>query len=147
MIGVLWPSSHPHVTFYEAVEEAVKSQIPLVIAPKTVVHLSERILLKENKSILRIVGFTDDDDVDTRPSIICSGHSIFQVGGRGATLIIENLCLKHTCFRDHHKDIGGVIFALHKAKVEAINCNLYSEYGFGVWAVQQAAVKLTNCKN
>ena len=146
MIGVLWPSSHPHVTFYEAVEEAVKSQIPLVIAPKTVVHLSERILLKENKSILRIVGFTDDDDVDTRPSIICSGHSIFQVGGRGATLIIENLCLKHTCFRDHHKDIGGVIFALHKAKVEAINCNLYSEYGFGVWAVQQAAVKLTNCK-
>ena len=145
MTCVLWPSPGLHVTFYAAVEEALKLQVSLVIASKTVVHLPDRILHKENKSTLRIIGCVDDSE-ESRPLLISSGHSMFQVGGRGATLVVENLFLRHICFREHHKDIGGVFFALHKSKVEVINCNLESEYGFGVWAVQQAAVKLSNCK-
>ena len=142
---VSWPSTGLHSSFYAAVSDAISLQVPLVIAAKTVINLSERILLKENKTTLRIIGCSNSIG-DDRPLIISSGHSIFQVGGRGATLIVENLRLKHTCYREHHKDIGSVFFALHKAKIEVKGCDMISENGFGVWAVQQAAVKLTNCK-
>jgi hypothetical protein len=143
---IFWPpSSAVHASFDDAIEEAVSEQIPLVIAVNTVVHLTERIHHKLNSKILRIIGCSDGDKV-SRPLIISSAHSVFETGGKGSSLIIENLRLHHTCFREHHKDIGGVIYGRDKSKIQATNCELLSDYGFGVWAVQKATVELNSCR-
>jgi hypothetical protein len=140
---IFWPSSS--ASFDDVIEEAISKQIPLVIAVDTVVHLTERIYHKLNNSILRIIGCSDGNEA-SRPLIISSAHSVFQIGGRGATLIIENLRLHHTCFREHHKDIGAVVFGLNRSKIQVSNCELLSDYGFGVWAVQRAIVGLNSCR-
>ena len=145
MDRLLWPSTGPSISFEDAVDHAILKKQPLFISSNSVINLSERILLKTNGSMLHIVGLSDDTP-DARPLIISSAHSIFQVGGRGAALKIENMRLRHTCHRHEYKDIGGVIFALHKAKVEAVNCEMLSDHGFGIWAVQRASISLTNCR-
>ena len=139
-----WPAIDPTTTFDEAVDNAISRQVPLLIAKSTIITLTERILLKTNGATLRLVGVTDGD-IDSRPTIISSAHSLFQVGGRGATLILANLILRHTCFREEYKDIGAVIFSLHKAKVHISDCEIHSDHGFGIWAVQRATVRLNNC--
>lgn len=142
---LLWPSSVPSISFEDAVDDAILKKQPLFISSNSVINLSERIFLKTNGSLLHIVGLSDDIP-DARPLIISSAHSIFQVGGRGAALKIENVRLRHTCHRDEHKDIGAVIFALNKARVEAVNCEMLSDHGFGIWAVQRASIHIKDSK-
>ena len=144
MAEVHWPTIDPAITFDEAVDNAISRQVPLLIAKSTIITLTERILLKTNGATLRLVGVSGGD-IDSRPTIISSAHSLFQVGGRGATLILANLILRHTCFREEYKDIGAVIFSLHKAKVHISDCKIHSDHGFGIWAVQRALVRLDNC--
>ena len=144
MAEVHWPAVDPTITFDEAVDDAISRQVPLLIAKSTIITLTERILLKTNGATLRLVGVSGGD-IDNRPTIISSAHSLFQVGGRGATLVLANLILRHTCFREEYKDIGAVIFSLHKAKVHVSDCEIHSDHGFGIWAVQRAMVRLNNC--
>ena len=145
MSQLSWPSTESNDSFEAAVDEAILRSVPLFISAKVVVNLTERILLKTNGTTLRLVG-DFDGDADSRPLIISSAHSLFQVGGRGSKLVLENLRLRHICFREESKDIGAALFCLHKSKVEATNCEILSEYGFGIWAVQRASVKLTKCR-
>lgn len=144
MHRLLWPSTGPSISFEDAVDDAILKKLPLFISSHTVINLTEGILLKTNGTTLHIVGLSDGVP-DARPLIISSAHSIFQVGGRGAALIIENLRLRHTCHRDEHKDIGAVIFGLSKAKVQAYDCDILSDHGFGIWAVQRASIGLKDC--
>lgn len=144
MSEVKWPAIDPTTTFDEAIDDAISRQVPLLISKNVIITLTERILLKTNGATLRVVG-TSDGEACSRPLIISSAHSLFQVGGRGATLILENLNLRHSCFRDEYKAIGAVVFCLHKAKVHITDCEILSDHGFGIWAVQRATVRLNNC--
>ena len=144
MSEVKWPAIDPTATFDEAIDDAISRQVPLLISKNTIITLTERILLKTNGATLRVVG-ASDGEACSRPLIISSAHSLFQVGGRGATLILENLNMRHSCFRDEYKDIGAVVFCLHKAKVHITDCEILSDHGFGIWAVQRATVRLNNC--
>lgn len=144
MSEVKWPAIDPNTSFDEAIDDAISRQIPLLLSKNTIITLTERILLKTNGATLRVVG-ASDGEACSRPLIISSAHSLFQVGGRGATLILENLNLRHSCFRDEYKDIGAVVFCLHKAKVHITDCEILSDHGFGIWAVQRATVRLNNC--
>lgn len=145
MKKISWPSPPGlYSSFYAAVDDALMKQIPIVVAPNTVVHLSERIYHKLNAKTLKVIGCSDGCE-DSRPLIVSSAHSLFQIGGRGATLIIENLRLRHTCFREHHKDIGAVVFSLNRSNTFIKDCELISDHGFGVWAVQRGKLKLSNC--
>jgi Right handed beta helix region/WWE domain len=144
MSEVKWPALDPNTTFDEAIDDAISRQVPLLISRNAIITLTERILLKTNGATLRVIGVSDGEAC-SRPLIISSAHSLFQVGGRGATLILENLNLRHSCFRDEYKDIGAVVFCLHKAKVHITDCEILSDHGFGIWAVQRATVRLNNC--
>jgi hypothetical protein len=145
MSQLSWPSTESNYSFEAAVDEAILKRVPLFLLANVVVNLTERILLKTNGTTLRILSNSDGDS-DSRPLIISSAHSLFQVGGRGSKLILENLRLRHVCFRDENKDIGAALFCLHKSKIEAANCEILSDYGFGIWAVQRASVTLKNCR-
>jgi hypothetical protein len=144
MSEVKWPALDPNTTFDEAIDDAISRHVPLLISRNTIITLTDRILLKTNGATLRVIGVSNGDAC-SRPLIISSAHSLFQVGGRGATLILENLNLRHSCFRDEYKDIGAVVFCLHKAKVHITDCDILSDHGFGIWAVQRATVRLNNC--
>jgi Right handed beta helix region/WWE domain len=145
MSQLLWPSTESNYSFEAAVDDAILKKAPLFLVTNVVVNLTERILLKTNGTTLRIVGDSDCDS-DSRPLIISSAHSLFQVGGRGSKLVLENLRLRHVCFREENKDIGAALFCLHKSKIEATNCEILSDYGFGIWAVQRASVTLISCR-
>ena len=83
-------------------------------------------------------------------SIVGSGHSLFQVGGRAQPfgLRLRRLALRHvgSPARRAERSLGACVFALGKGVVDAEDCDLRSECGFAVWLKQRAACRLRNCR-
>ena len=149
--SVRWPSAaedeipdHHETSFLLALQKAIEHQVPLVIGEAVKLELTERIFHKLNSTLLHIVG-EGSIDPDTRPIVTSCGHSVFQCGGRRARLILENIVIEHTCFREHHKEIGACIFGLNQSLITIKNCNLQSHHGFAVWGVQRANIELEQC--
>ena len=146
-MSVRWPSEETpaesrEISFLRALQMAIEHQVPLVIGEAVKLELSERIFHKLNSTLLHIIG---EGFMDTRPVLTSSGHSVFQCGGRRARLILDNIVIEHTCFREHHKDIGACIFGLNQSLITITNCQLRSHHGFAVWGVQRANISLESC--
>jgi hypothetical protein len=74
-----------------------------------------------------------------------SGHSVFQITGKGSCIILKNLQVNHTAMARDKRDIGGAVFVMGKARSILEDCRMTSSYGFGIWGVQSARISLMNC--
>jgi hypothetical protein len=132
------------LAFSERVLGAIEGNQPIILAPREVVSIDTTILVKTNSAKLIISGPEEDDPL-RRPRIIGTAHSIFQIGGRNTSLVLNNLELIHNCARDDHKDVGANVFGLNLASIELNNCRLISTHGFCLWAVQRSRIVARNC--
>jgi hypothetical protein len=86
----------------------------------------------------------EEPAVNSDVCFIGNGYCIFQVSGRNSKLTLENISLHHRCHRVEKTEIGACVFAMHKSSIDISNCNLISDHGFSVWAVQNAKVSIRN---
>lgn len=129
-------------SFHDACDDAITNKKAIVISSNTTITITSNIIIKNNSNTLIIKGKCSNDE--DRPVIIGSGHSVFQVGGRKTSLVLDNITIIHTCDRDDKSDIGGCVFGLYKSNITINNCNLISNHGFSVWAVQQCMVSVSS---
>jgi hypothetical protein len=112
---LVWPSEK-YNNFDELVELAIELSLPIYIESYTSIILENTILHKKNSKTLHIIGIINKrDEINSRPIISCSDHSIFKLTGRKPFLILENLILNHNCFREDKRDIGAAVFGLYKS--------------------------------
>lgn len=137
---IIWPSES-FCLFEDALAAALDSDRILHILAGSIVKLSSSFFHKTNSKSLKIIGEAGEQ----LPTIIGTGHSIFQIGGRHASLWLENLRLVHQCEKSDKRDIGAVIFALNLSKVNVVNCHMISTHGFGLWTVQRSIAWLHGC--
>lgn len=124
--NLLWPSVN-YNNFDELIDLAIELSIPIYIESYTNIILENTILHKKNSKILHIIGIVNkDDEINSRPIITCSDHSIFKLAGRKPYLILENLILNHTCNREDKRDIGAAVFGLYKSNNKVVY--LYNRY-------------------
>jgi hypothetical protein len=101
--------------------------------------LSENFIVKTKLVELKLVGIGENVSIESR------GHSLIQCKGKNSNVYIENIELIHSYHNEDHKNIGAVVFAMHRSKVSLINCTLISKCGFALWCVQNTSVSLTDC--
>jgi len=134
--------SNIYESFHHACDDAINSNKIIEIDSNTVITIDNSIIIKNNSNTLIIKGISSNDN--DKPVIIGSGHSVFQIGGRKTSLIIDNVIINHTCNRSDKADIGACVFGLYKSTININNCNLTSNYGFSIWAVQQCSISVSN---
>lgn len=135
-------SSNVYESFHHACDDAINNNKIIEIDSNTIITIDNSIIIKNNSNTLIIKGISSNDN--DKPMIIGSGHSVFQIGGRKTSLIIDNVIINHTCNRNDKSDIGACVFGLYKSTININNCNLISTYGFSIWAVQQCSISVSN---
>jgi hypothetical protein len=146
---IRWPNdSNNYETFHHACDDAIINNKTIEIDSNTCITIDNTILIKSNSKTLIIRGkcnhINNRNDNDDRPVIIGSGHSVFQIGGRKTSLVIENVMIVHNCTRSDKADIGACVFGLYRSTISIDNCSLTSNFGFSVWAVQQCIISISN---
>lgn len=136
-------NDNPSYTFSECLQEAIKYKTSkIIIRHGTTILLHETIRLKENS--LNIIIEAEEilgksiEETTLHGNVYC----LFQVCGRKTKLTIKNIKLHHSCYHENKTEIGACIFALHQSEVEICNCCLISDYGFAIWAVQRAKIRV-----
>ena len=145
-MDLLWPSDD-FEQFDEFVTSAISKKCNILIAPSSIIILNKSIVLKLNRKTIKISCIDPNCSEELKPIIQSSGHSIFQVEGRGTHLNLENIILNHTCYSTNHKDIGAGVFVLNTSYVIVSKCDIISSYGFGLWGVQNAVIDVSECTN
>ena len=126
--------------FHEAATSEGDRERTILIQPSAHIVIDDdtMLILKKNNVLVKI-GMLGDD-IEHRPLITSSAHSVFKVAGRRSYLYLENIVINHTCCKIDQTLIGSCIFTMHHANIELHNCDLLSFYGFGLWAVQNSKV-------
>jgi hypothetical protein len=130
----------PCMTFEEACQKAVETQVPLMLTQDVI--LSETIRLR-NQQVLHIQGPTAEDR-EERVKIKGDLHSLFLLNNK-SRLILEHVDLDQTLQTDNHKEVGAAINLRSKGSVSITHSTLMSASGFCVWAVQKSRVTLEQC--
>ena len=91
------------MSFKDTCGDAISNNKIIEIDYGVVITIDYSIIIKNNRDRLIIRGKSNNNDNDDneikRPTIIGSGHSVFQIGGRKTSLILENLIINHECNR------------------------------------------------
>ena len=122
-----------------AFAQALELHGDLTLEAGTVVHLTERLILKGNR-MYRVTGAPDGDC-----TLFSSAHSLIQLAGRHARLELQNLKLQHTCNNPDKREVGSALFLLGRTQARLSNCEISSTKGFGLWMVQSSSCHLQNC--
>jgi hypothetical protein len=140
--GILhWPSPQ-FDSFEQAVQEACNSGDTLVLREDSSVVISDTLTIKSSNCDLRICG---DLNGNVRPHIQGMGHCVLKLMGKRIKVTLENLTIQHSAHASQKSEIGGAIFCLNTSKISMRNCEITSDYGFGVWTVQRAKCYLYEC--
>ena len=86
------------MSFNDTCDDAIINNKIIEIDYGVVIRIDYSIIIKNNRDRLIIRGKSNNDNDDNeinRPTIIGSGHSVFQIGGRKTSLILENLIINH----------------------------------------------------
>ena len=100
---IQWKNHSNHYeSFLSACIDAISNNKIIEIENNVVITIDYSIVMKSNSNRLIIRGIPDNGNPDHRPIIIGSGHSVFQIGGRKTTLVLENLVINHECNRYYY---------------------------------------------
>eukprot|EP00927_Polykrikos_kofoidii_P068834 TRINITY_DN64181_c0_g1_i1.p1 TRINITY_DN64181_c0_g1~~TRINITY_DN64181_c0_g1_i1.p1 ORF type:complete len:470 (+),score=70.27 TRINITY_DN64181_c0_g1_i1:39-1412(+) len=137
---IYWPAEG-QISFETACEKAVIEKRPLSLANGVHATLDKSFEMRKGREVLRIFG--------GEASVIEGfGHSIFTLAGRGTTLELHNVDLRHATpsMSGDGKDVGGALFLMGNATAELSNVGVSSANGLGIWIVQRAQLRARRCR-